>query len=118
MAINDIYRGDTVKYKFVFSDGTTPVDVTSWEIWFTAKAARSDVDGSAVIQKKSIAGTNPSDDPVNGILYLELTSTDTNVDPQDLYYDFQRVIPAATPDVKTLDVGRVSILEDITRSTS
>lgn len=117
MAINDIYRGDTKRYKFSFADAQAAViDITSWEIWFTAKNDKADADVDAVIQVKKTAGGDPADDPVNGVMYVELDSSDTNVDPSTLFYDFQRVIPGSPPNVRTLDADKVKILEDITRS--
>jgi len=112
--IADFYRGDTKVYKFTF----TGQDITGWAIWFTMKNDSSDLDEDAVLQVTATAGGNVLDDPVNGIMYLTLTSSQTNLlEPNEFFYDFQRVIATSSPaDVRTLLSGRLRILTDISRT--
>jgi hypothetical protein len=116
MAIRDFYRGDTKRYKFTFSKNGSPVNLTGYEIWFTVKANLDDLDSAAILQVKATAGGDPGDDVANGIMYVTADSTDTEVEPGSYQYDFQRVIPGAPPDVRTLDKDKVKILPDVTRS--
>lgn len=112
--IANFYRGDTKVYKFTF----TGQDITGWDIWFTMKNDESDADDDAVLQVKTTAGSNVIDDPVNGIMYVTLTSAQTDLlNPNNYFYDFQRVISSASPpDVRTLLSGRLKILTDISRT--
>lgn len=115
MAIDDFYRGDTKKYKFTFTKNSVAVDVTAWEIWFTIKENINDSDYGAAAQVKHTAGDDALDNVVNGILYLTLPSdVSAGIGPGEYVYDFQRVIPGATPDVDTLESGTVSIKQDVT----
>lgn len=119
MAIADLYQGNTKVYRFYFADANnTPIDITGWIILFTAKAFEADADVDAIIQVSTTAGDDPTDDPVNGLMYVTISSTDSNVTPQTLYYDFKRVIPGSPPDVKTLDKDTFSILKTVTISNS
>lgn len=118
MAIADIYQGNTKIFKFTFKDvAGNAIDITGWSLWFTAKDTEVSPDSSAAIQVSSTAGDNANDTPLSGIMYLTLSSVDTNITPQNLYYDFKRVIPGATPNVKTLDKGTFNIKKIITLST-
>ena len=117
MAIADIYRGNTKTFKFNFVDSSnTPIDITGWSIWFTAKAIASDTDVDAVIQVSTTAGDDALDVPASGLMYLTVTSTDSDVTPQALHYDFKRVIPGSPANIKTLDKGTFKILDIITIS--
>lgn len=119
--LNDIHRGDTKVFKFTFDDGAAtpvPLDITGWTIWLTLKANLTDADCVAPLQIETTAGDDPNDDPVNGVMFLTITSVDSyNIHPQNYNYDFQRIIEGSSPlDVRTLAAGKVKILEDVTRS--
>jgi hypothetical protein len=119
MAIKDIFKGDTKRYKFTFDDGAVPpvpVDITGWEIWFTLKVKDTDADAAAVIQVKTTAGDDINDDVANGRMYLTLTSVDTDVAVASYVYDFQRVVPGTPPSVRTLDKDKVKVVQDVTRA--
>jgi len=114
--ISNFYRGDTKKYKFDFGAGT---DITGWQIVFTLKKNPEDADESADLQVWANAGSDPQDDVLNGIMYLTLPSDQTSLlDVGQYHYGFQRVIPGTPPDVKTLLVGKVKVLQDITVKTA
>ena len=118
MAIADIYRGNTKTFRFTFADAnSTAIDITGWSIWFTAKASEADADNAAIIQIEATAGDDVLDDPSNGLMYVTVSSTDSDITPQTLHYDFKRVIPGSPPNAKTLDKGTFSILKVITLST-
>lgn len=113
--IKDFFRGDTVKYKFEFGNG---IDITGWIIYFTLKLNKEDEDSDAVMQVSNTAGDNILDDIPNGTMYVTATSIETSateIEPNTKYfYGFQRVIAGSPPDVKTLHVGTVKILQGIT----
>lgn len=119
--LDSFHRGDTKEYKFVFDDGAStpaPIDITNWTLWFTLKSNLSSVDGASELQFQTTAGDNTKDDPINGLMFLEVSSVNTQkVKPGKYYYDFQRVIEGTNPlEVSTLFHGNVTVLEDVTRS--
>ncbi len=119
--LSSFYRGDTRTYKFAFTDSAgAAVDITGWQLWFTLKSDPSVLDAEADLQVSTTAGDQSGDDPVNGIMYLVVTSTDTESLALGRYhYDIQRVTPNTTPpSVETILRGRLKVLEDVTRSTS
>ncbi|MBF0339473.1 MAG: hypothetical protein HQL95_00740 [Magnetococcales bacterium] len=110
------YRGDTQPLSVVFTTATgEPVDITDHVLWFTMKRAAKDLDGEAVIQKRLVCPSGAQS--VAGIGIITLTSVETGAFDPGLYvYDIQRVITETPPVVYTLTSGRISVLEDITRS--
>lgn len=127
MAIADIKKGDTKRYKFTFTQNTgteeapiwTPVDIATWMIFFTLKTNADDTDAVAAAQVKYTAGDDALDDPVNGTMYVVLPSDVSNtITPGKYHYDFQRVIPGVPPDVRTLDQDVVEVLQDVTEATA
>lgn len=115
MAIKDIPRGSTKRWKFTFTDllGVV-INITGWKLYFTVKASINDLDVAALIQVNTTAGDDGDDDVLNGVMHLKVTSAETDV-LEDLYhYDFTRVIPGGTPDVKVLEVDTVSITKRAT----
>jgi hypothetical protein len=69
-----------------FSRGTTPVDISGWKFWFTAKRDLNDPDIGAVFQKvlSPTFGTSVS---------FELNENDTAV-AGELFYDIKALSPA------------------------
>jgi len=60
------------------------------------------------------AGDDGDDDILNGIMHLKVTSAETDILEDVYHYDFTRVIPGGTPDVKVLEVGTFSITKRAT----
>ena len=116
--LNDFYRGDTVRLKFTFADAdSTPIDITGHELWFTAKESRSNLDSESAIQVRHLAGNDPADDPVNGIVYHTLSSTDTAIPVGKYEFDYQKVISSTSPPVvNTIASGKVKVLQDVTNN--
>lgn len=115
MAIKDISRGATKRWKFTFTDllGVV-INITGWKLYFTAKKSINDVDGDALIQVNVTSGGDPEDDVLNGVMHIKLTSAVTDILEDIYHYDFTRVIPGGTPDVKVLEVGTFSITKRAT----
>ena len=130
--MKDIVRGDTLRYRFTFTDNTgteevpvlAPSDITGWLLYFTLKLDEEDTDANAALQVFTTAGDNSGgvdypDDLLGGILYLTVpsTATDPLVPGEKYQYDFQRVIPGTPPDVHTTERGSVKVLRDTTITT-
>ena len=111
--ISDFYRGDTKPIVLTFTDKNgNPIDLTGATLWFTVKKSPIDLDAEAIIQKKLITFT----DPTNGIATIIIMPEDTQTldAPLKLYYDFQLVDPKGN--VTTVLEGTFKLKRDITRS--
>jgi hypothetical protein len=110
--MNDIFTGDTKNYTLTFTDSDdNPLDLTGAAVWYTVKERASDLDTSALIQKKITSHT----DATGGVTLLSLSATDTDIDPGDYVYDFQLV--SASGEITTLTNGIIKFRQDITRNT-
>lgn len=92
----------------------TPVDITGWKIWFTAKRRRTDTDAQAVVAKAITMGA-----AANGRFSISFVSTDfgsiPNAERTVFLYDVQIKTDISGP-VQTLGDGQLIILGDITNS--
>lgn len=104
-----IIRGDTVTINALFSG----VDLTGTTVFFTAKPALTDdtTDTNAVIAVE----VTSHDDPTNGHTIIELSSTDTDVEPGDYYYDIQ--IKDGS-EITSIPARKLRIYADVTRRIS
>lgn len=113
--IPSFYRGDTVSYNFTFKDADgLPIDISATKLWFTIKKDPTYPDNSAALQESV---TFPSDaDSVAGLGSITIAASVTALlSPIQYYYDFQWVEGA---NVVTLTTGTVTILQDITTTTT
>ena len=106
-----IKKGDDQRYCLTFDDGTDPIDITGWTIFFTVKKKMTDPDSSA-----KIAVTIPPSDPTNGIALVTVSHTITDELRGLYYYDFQ--FTKADGTVQTLVSGGITFETDVTRRTS
>jgi len=114
-----IVRGDTWERKInITGVNSSTVDLTGWKFWVTLKSDLSKEDADADLQFTSTAGDNANDNPERGIVWIHIPASDTSlVTPGRYYYDFQ-VAESDTPStIRTLDIGQVMVIEDVTRST-
>lgn len=114
-SIPNFYRGDSVSYEFTFKDkNSDPVDISNTVLWFTMKKDATYPDSSAALQQSV---TFPADaDSIAGLGRIDIPASSTStLSVTNYYYDFQWV-NAGT--VVTLTAGNVSVLQDITVSTS
>jgi hypothetical protein len=78
---------DTKLYTFKIAKDGVPVNITGWTIFFTVKQNYSDSDVNAKIAKVVVCPANS--DSTNGIGYVSLTITDTNLPVGKYVYDFK-----------------------------
>ena len=118
---NEVVRGDgdTVHFRGWNNDGT-PIDVTNWLIFHTAKRRITDSDDKALIRRDS--DTDPLaftkyDNGTNGFpdsFSVNYLSDDTSLMlPMDYTQDVQ-VIDGSNP-IKTYALGTLQITADVTR---
>ena len=107
-------RGDSATYRLQFNDGTNPIDITGYTVFFTVKR-RNDYtsnDDLALIQKTVTSHT----DAANGISDVVLSPVDTAIEVSIYKYDFQFKTP--TGDISTVEIGEYEILDDVTKRTT
>jgi hypothetical protein len=76
---------DTKTYTLRLKRNGIAVDISGWSLYFTAKTDFNDLDASAKILKTVLFPSNAESEA--GIGYLTLTSSDTDLDVGELYYD-------------------------------
>jgi len=110
-SINDFFRGDSRAIHLTINS----TDYIGGAAWLTLKAVKDDPDAIAALQKKAsiVAGV----DPDTAEATISLSPADTNITPKRYYYDIQ-LVNAAGSVVTTALSGIVTVLADITRSTS
>lgn len=108
-----IVKRDAVSFRLICKDSCgEAIDITGYTIYMTVKSLAniSSGDSSATIQKIVTSHT----DPTHGITHIALTSTDTNVDAGEYYYDVQMKSPTGA--VSSCISGKFEIIQDITAS--
>lgn len=119
-----MYRGDTLAFVVQVLDPTygTPVDITGWEFWFSVKYSVADPDAYAVFADNSASMTGNVtivSPPVQGKVSVRMPADKTRQFPDTralLAYDVQGKDPAG--DVRTIELGTVSVFPDVTRATT
>ena len=110
----EIVRGDdeAIELEFTDAETSTTVDLTDCAIMFTVRANKSETnDDTALIKKDVYAHT----DAPAGKTTINLLHTDTAVAPGNYSYDVQYVDTEGK--VKTLVIGNIAILQDVTKRT-
>lgn len=105
--LSNFYRRDTKAYNMTFTSNSLPLDISLATITFTMKRRPSDLDASAVIQKKAVITNGPG-----GLATLTLTSAETEIDIGKYYYDIQYKSGAGA--ITTLVADTLNILQDVT----
>ena len=115
--LKDIIRGDTKTYNLTFTDkNNNPIPLYGRKIWMTFKSDMADTDADAAMQ---VVVTPPdNDDSLNGKATIVLSPNDTDITPDEYFYDIQIVTPGSPPDVKTLVSSKIRVIDDVTKSTT
>lgn len=112
-----MYRGDSPEFELTCKkrDGT-PLDISTGELFFTAKASTRLTDEYATFQKTNGDGISIVNGP-EGLALVTLDPEDTEgiVAPVYLYWDLQYVAPSGRP--ATLVGGDLLVKADVSRST-
>jgi len=113
--ISDFYRGDTKTYNIILrGSNNTPISVHNGTLTFTMKKKLSLLDSEASVH---LSAPTIESDPLNptGMMSITLTSTNTNIDPVEYFYDFQ--FTSESGQVTTLLSDKVKVLADVSRGT-
>lgn len=112
-----VYRGDTFNLTLPVTLNGAVYDITGSTLFFTVKNKVSDLDAAALTQKKTGQGITHTS-PSSGIAVLAVPSTETDVWPTNkaLPYDVQ--LKTTANEIFTLETGFITVLPEITRSTT
>jgi hypothetical protein len=114
-ALPDMYRGDSKTFSFTFKDDAgSPIDISGQTLWFTLKANQTDSD-PGVLQQNVTFPTDSNSAAGIGSMVIPASATGSLTPGTTYYYDFQLVDGTY---ITTLGSGTVTILQDITISTS
>jgi len=106
------FRGDDLTLNLLFKDGSSPIDITDWTVFFTIKKNADDVDADAVLTKDVTSHS----DPTNGITEIVLLDTETDEIEGVFDYDIQTKDDSGI--IKTIVRGVIEFEKDITRRIS
>lgn len=110
----EIIRGDTRAIDVTVKDSSgSPINITGGSVFFTVNASESPADDTDAEISKDVTSHT---DAANGESRINLTSTDTDIDPGEYFYDIQFVDSA--DNVSSNEKGSFVVKSDITRRTS
>ncbi|KKN22912.1 hypothetical protein LCGC14_0910220 [marine sediment metagenome] len=75
-------RKSTVTYEIIIEEDGVGIDVTGWSIYMTVKEKYEDGDSASLLDKTITAHV----DGVNGVILIELSSDDTDIDAGNYPY--------------------------------
>ena len=111
----EVIRQDSKKIKLTIKDGSDPYDITDGTVFFTVSPLREPInDDEAKIQLKT---GDPQVVVINaeqGRVDINLTTSDTDIEPRKYYYDARLV--DAVGNVVSKKSSTFSVTADITRS--
>ena len=115
--IKNYIRGDSrvLNFQFLHSDGKTPFDLTSCEVFFTVNPATNpgSSDSGAVIELSTTTFASPS----NGQATITIPNSVTqNIGPATYFYDVQ--LRDANGNITSLAQNQFIVIADITRRTT
>jgi hypothetical protein len=102
-----VLRKCTKTYELKFTKSNAPIDITGWTIIFMAKEELCDKDEDAIINH--VYHTADMIDPVNGRMLIKLTSDDTDIHCDNLYYAVKFITNADPVDSGVIYYGRLTI---------
>ena len=113
----EMYRGDTMSFKMFIKINECPVDVTNGTFWFTVKDDITTTDAEALIVKTTGDGITFLN-PTLGQILVTLNPGDTNtLDlPETATFCWDLQYQDVNGVVQTLLLGRLKIIQDVTRA--
>ena len=106
-----IYRGDDKTWEIQFKDCEgTPIDITGWTVYFTAKEKKADIDADAKIIKEITSHS----DPVDGKTLIILVPADTTDLKGNFYYGIR--VKKDTGERVTVLTGTLEVLKNVRKT--
>lgn len=110
--LDPLVRGDDWTINLTITSAGAVVDVTGYTFYFTLK---SDIDANDPGELQVTALPSGAD-ATNGIVNIDVpAATTTTLTPQTYNYDVQQI--DNTGNVRTLLIGKVKVVKDVTRTT-
>ena len=108
-----MHRGDYKQFDVRVEDANGPVDLSSYELWFTVKRLQSDADPGLFQKTKSGGGIAVVS---TGLARVTVLPADTSAltATERFLYDVQIRATAGQP--RTVDSGGLTVFADVTRS--
>lgn len=112
--LEPLVRGDDWVIRLIVKSNNTTVDTTGYSYWLTLKENIDDPDPGAA---QVLINVPSNADAQNGIVYIKVPRADTaSVEPKYYFYDIQQL--DSEDNIKTVSMGRVEVIRDITRAVS
>jgi hypothetical protein len=108
----ELIQGDSKCWRIQIRQNNVNINIAGWILFFTAKPDYTLDDDDATIAVTYVVPNNT--DAQNGIAYLRLSSTDTNVEVKTYFYD----IKYQSTERETIACGELNIIPTITKRTS
>lgn len=107
-----VIRRDDVTFELTFKDSDEAViDLTTGTVFFTVKTNLTDADADAILAKE----IDTFETPETGIMLLNLSRTETDIEPGSYYFDIQLKLDDK---VTSSERGKFKVVQDITVRTS
>lgn len=112
-----LIRGDTNVFTTTITLNGAPLDVSTYDIWCTAKYSKDDSDLDALFQVTKAAGAISVGGAGNNVATITIAANLTSALTQDVsvFYDVQ--IKSAGGQITTVADGAMLISRDVTRAT-
>jgi len=107
-------RGDDEILSLTFTQDGSPIDITGWTIFFTAKKNIEDEDDDAVLSIDVTVHTAP----LVGETEIPILSAETDDLEGPYFYDIQYKDDSVVPIIKTVLQGQIIFKRDVTRRTT
>lgn len=93
--ITDFRAGDTKRLKISYG-----IDITGYEFKLSLF---TDFATTPELEVSTVAGDDPADVPLEGLVYLEIPSdVSATIVPNKYYYSVERIIAGSPPDIYTI----------------
>lgn len=110
--LNPLVRGDDWKIKLNITEDGSIVNITGYTYWLTLKSDIDSVDPGQLQVSTVASGANA----VNGIVYITIPHTSTNITAQTYNYDVQQADTSSPIIISTILLGKVKVVKDVTRT--
>lgn len=112
----NLVRGDTNVFDATVTLSGSPLDVSAYDIWCTAKYSKDDADVDALFQVTKTAGEITVGGASNNVATIAVPAADTVALLVDVvvFYDIQ--IQAPGGQITTVANGTMTISKDVTRA--
>jgi hypothetical protein len=110
--LSPLVRGDDWSIKLTITENSSVVNITGYTYWLTLKSDIDSVDPGQLQISTVASGANAT----NGIVYINVPHAYTNITAQTYNYDVQQADTSSPTIIKTILLGKVKVVKDVTRT--